>query len=156
MDFSLLKPNLPVFPVPAPHDEHSWLSHLVERGAYSRYGDRTQAPDAWKVLDHELGVIEELGFSGYFLIVEEIVSFCRKEQIWCQGRGSAANSAVCFALGITAVDAVRHKMLFERFLSPDRVEPPDIDLDIEARERERVIQHIYQRYGRIMQLKWLM
>lgn len=63
---------------------------------------------------------------------------------------------MCFALGITAVDAVRHKMLFERFLSPDRVEPPDIDLDIEARERERVIQHIYQRYGRIMQLKWLM
>ena len=93
-------------------------------------------------------MIEQLGFPGYFLIVEEITNFCRSEGIWCQGRGSAANSAVCYALGITAVDAVKHHMLFERFLSPGRSGPPDIDVDIESGRRELVIQHVYERYGR--------
>ncbi|QRV01418.1 error-prone DNA polymerase [Arcanobacterium phocisimile] len=147
-DFELIAPRLPPFDVPAGYSEETWLRELVYRGARSRYGEVKQAPDAWKLIDHELDVINSLGFAGYFLIVDEIVSFCKREGIWCQGRGSAANSAVCFALGITAVDAVRHKMLFERFLSPDRKEPPDIDLDIESGQRERVIQHIYQRYGR--------
>ncbi|WP_216381027.1 error-prone DNA polymerase [Arcanobacterium phocae] len=144
-DFSLITPKLPFFPVPKGHTEETWLRELVIRGAKKRYGDNKEA---WQLIEYELDVINQLGFAGYFLIVDEIVNFCHNEGIWCQGRGSAANSAVCFALGITAVDAVKHKMLFERFLSPDRQEPPDIDVDIEAGQREKVIQHIYQRYGR--------
>lgn len=147
-DLRLLAPNLPAFPVPSGHNEASWLEELVRRGAVRRYGSREQNPQAWKQIRHELDIINALGFPGYFLIVEEIVAFCRENDIWCQGRGSAANSAVCYALGITPVDAVQHKMLFERFLSPDRIGPPDIDIDIEARRREEVIQHVYQRYGR--------
>src|SRR4029450_12239569 len=97
---------------------------------------------------HELGIIEQLGFPGYFLVVWELVEFCRKAGILCQGRGSAANSAVCYAIGITAVDSVRYGLLFERFLSPQREGPPDIDLDIESDRREEAIQHVYSRYGR--------
>ena len=93
-------------------------------------------------------MIEQLGFPGYFLIVHEIVEFCEHAGILCQGRGSAANSAVCYALGITSVDPVRHGLLFERFLSAGRDGPPDIDLDIEHRRREEVIQHVYTEYGR--------
>ena len=147
-DLALVAPSLPPFPTPEGHTEASWLRHLTERAALRRYGSRSEHPQAWKQIDHELEVIEQLGFPGYFLIVHEIVAFCEAEGIWCQGRGSAANSAVCFALGITAVDAVRHKMLFERFLSPGRTGPPDIDMDIEAGRREEVIQHVYERYGR--------
>lgn len=144
-DLSLVTPRLPPFPVPDGYNEASWLRELTYRGAKKRYGDDSQAI---KQIEHELQVITQLGFPGYFLIVHEIVEFCRQQGIWCQGRGSAANSAVCFALGITAVDAVRHQMLFERFLSPGRSGPPDIDIDIEARRREEVIQHVYERYGR--------
>jgi error-prone DNA polymerase len=104
---------------------------------------------AYATLEHELDVIVSLGFPGYFLIVHEIVDFCRERGILCQGRGSAANSAVCYALGITAVDAVRHRLLFERFLSTGRSGPPDIDVDIESRRREEVIQFVYTRYGRV-------
>lgn len=147
-DLNLLAPNLPLFPVPEGHTEATWLRELTDRGARERYGTRSDNPAAWRQLDHELDVIGQLDFPGYFLIVEEIVSFCRSQGIWCQGRGSAANSAVCFALGITAVDAVKHRMLFERFLSPGRAGPPDIDLDIESGRRELVIQHVYERYGR--------
>jgi error-prone DNA polymerase len=93
-------------------------------------------------------MIEQLGFPGYFLIVWDIVEFCRRSDIYCQGRGSAANSAVCYAIGITKADAVSLGLLFERFLSPERDGPPDIDLDIEAGRREEVIQYVYQRYGR--------
>ena len=93
-------------------------------------------------------MIENLGFAGYFLIVHDIVRFCEEAGILCQGRGSAANSAVCFALGITSVDPVRHGLLFERFLSAGRDGPPDIDLDIEHRRREEVIQYVYDKYGR--------
>src|SRR5699024_1926792 len=103
---------------------------------------------AYATIARELEIITALDFPGYFLIVHEIVEFCRSQGILCQGRGSAANSAVCFALGITAVDAVQHQMLFERFLSPGRSGPPDLDLDIEADRREEVIQHVYARYGR--------
>jgi error-prone DNA polymerase len=105
-------------------------------------------PGAWERLDHELAVIDALGFPGYFLTVWDIVRFCREQDIFCQGRGSAATSAVCFALGITNVDAVSLGLLFERFLSPARDGPPDIDVDIESGRREEVIQYVYERYDR--------
>src|SRR5262247_1299334 len=97
---------------------------------------------------YELDVIEQLGFPGYFLVLVEIVEFCRRHDIYCQGRGSAANSAVCYALGVTKADAVALGLLFERFLSPERDGPPDIDLDIEHQRREEVIQYVYDKYGR--------
>ncbi|MGV0868176.1 error-prone DNA polymerase [Corynebacterium kalidii] len=144
----LVAPQLPHFPVGEGHTEMSWLRALTTAGAEKRYGPRDVFPKAWEVIDHELGIIGSLGFPGYFLIVNEIVTFCHDNDIYCQGRGSAANSAVCFALGITNVDAVRGELLFERFLSPERDGPPDIDLDIESGRREEVIQHVYDRYGR--------
>ena len=147
-DMTLDEPKLPPFPVPTGYTEQTWLEQLVWARMETMYGSETMRPDAWAQVRHELEVIDELGFAGYFLIVNEIVEFCRSQEIWCQGRGSAANSAVCYVLGITAVDAVKHHMLFERFLSPERVGPPDIDLDIESRRRELVIQHVYERYGR--------
>src|SRR6185312_6740587 len=97
---------------------------------------------------HELDVIRKLGMAGYFLIVWDIVRFSRREGILCQGRGSAANSVVCFCLGITAVDPVKLGLLFERFLSEDREGAPDIDIDFAHRDRERVLQYVYERYGR--------
>src|SRR5690606_2653097 len=98
--------------------------------------------------EYELAMIDRLGFPGYFLVVHDIVSFCRRRGIYCQGRGSAANSAVCYALGITNVDAIAHNLLFERFLAPERDGPPDIDIDIESDRREEVIQYVYDTYGR--------
>lgn len=147
-DFRILNPGLPHFPVPRGWTEVNWLRSLTYEGAAHYYGSRTENAAAWEQIDHELQIIESLGFPGYFLIVKDIVDFCRRSGILYQGRGSAANSAVCYALSITAVDAVKHKMLFERFLSPQRREAPDIDLDIEAKERERVLQYVYERYGR--------
>jgi len=149
-DLSLVAPDLPPYPVPPGHTEATWLRALVEKGGTEHYGprDNPQVPGAWETLDHELSVIEQLHFPGYFLIVYDLVEFCRKSGILCQGRGSAANSAVCYALGITAVDAVKHGLLFERFLAPERDGPPDIDLDIESLRREEVIQHVYQKFGR--------
>ncbi len=149
-DLSLVAPGLPPYPVPKGHDEMSWLRELVRRGAVERYGPRAddRVPGAWDQLDHELDMIDDLGFPGYFLIVWDIVDFCRRADIYCQGRGSAANSAVCYALGITNADAVKLGLLFERFLSPERDGPPDIDLDIESDRREEVIQYVYERYGR--------
>jgi error-prone DNA polymerase len=99
-------------------------------------------------LERELEVDRELDYGGYFLTMWDIVQFCRRTGILCQGRGSAANSAVCYCLGITAIDPVRMDLLFERFISRERAEPPDIDLDIEHERREEVIQYVYQRYGR--------
>jgi len=143
-------PRLPDFPVPSGHDEQSWLAELVRRGASRRYGPREaeRVRGAWARIDHELAVIGELGFAGYFLTVADIVDFCRRAGIYCQGRGSAATSAACYVLGITLVDAVSLGLLFERFLSPARDGPPDIDLDIESGRREEVIAYIYERYGR--------
>ncbi|MDL4774394.1 error-prone DNA polymerase [Actinomadura xylanilytica] len=148
--FGVMAPRLPDWPVPGGHTEASWLRHLVAEGARERYGppDGERTPGAYAQLAKELDVIERLGFPGYFLIVHDIVRFCREQDILCQGRGSAANSAVCYALGITGVDAVHHKLLFERFLSPGRDGPPDIDLDIEHRRREEAIQYVYGKYGR--------
>lgn len=148
-DLSLVQGHLPDFPVPEGENEDSYLRRLIKERAPRYYSTPEENPHAWSQLEHELEIITSLGFSGYFLIIEEIVSFCASQGIWCQGRGSAANSAVCYALGITPVDAVRHKMLFERFLSSERIGPPDIDIDIEAKRREEVIQHVYERYGRI-------
>lgn len=147
-DLRLLAPRLPRTHIPEGYSNASWLAELTRRGALERYGTREKHPRAWETIEHELEVIETLGFPGYFLIVKEIVDFCQERGILCQGRGSAANSAVCYALGITAVDAVRHRLLFERFLSTGRSSPPDIDVDIEAGRREEVIQHVYEFYGR--------
>jgi error-prone DNA polymerase len=149
-DFHVIAPRLPDYPVPPDHTEESWLRELTARKAPGRYGDRNaeRVPGAYAQIDRELDVIGLLGFPGYFLIVHDIVQFCETEHILCQGRGSAANSAVCYALGITSVDPVRHGLLFERFLSAGRDGPPDIDLDIEHQRREEVIQYVYRTYGR--------
>ena len=159
-DLALVAPRLPPFPCPPgpdgqPLSEMAYLRQLAEAGARRRYGERPQGGEdlslrarAWRTIDHELAVIEGLGFAGYFLVVWDIVAFCGRADIYCQGRGSAANSAVCYALGITKADAVSLGLLFERFLSPERDGPPDIDLDIESDRREEVIQYVYQRYGR--------
>ncbi len=149
-DLMLVAPNLPGYPVPRGHTEMTWLRHLTMEGARRRYGPRgaERVPGAYTQIDHELRVIETLGYPGYFLIVWDIAEFCRSRNIYCQGRGSAANSAVCYAIGITNVDAVSLGLLFERFLSAARDGPPDIDLDIEAGRREEAIQYVYERYGR--------
>ena len=159
-DLSLVAPNLPPYPCPDGLSEMALLRRLTEEGAMRRYGPRKGAPGtlagehservpgAYRQIDHELALIEYLGFAGYFLVVWDLVEFCRRSNIFCQGRGSAANSAVCYALGITNADAVSLGLLFERFLSPERDGPPDIDIDIESDRREEVIQYVYARYGR--------
>ncbi len=124
-----------------------WLRRLTFEGAAERYKGRVP-PEMAAQLERELALIEELDYCGYFLTMWEIVQFCRERGILCQGRGSAANSAVCYCLGITAIDPVRMDLLFERFISRERAEPPDIDLDIMHQRREEVIQHMYERYGR--------
>ncbi len=144
----LVAPDLPPFDVPAGHTEASWLRELTWLGTAKRYGCYDERPGAHHQIDRELAVIEDKGFPGYFLIVFDIVEFCRRNGILCQGRGSAANSAVCYALGITNVDAVGMDLLFERFLAPDRDGYPDIDLDIESDRREEAIQYVYRRYQR--------
>ncbi len=145
---ALIAPQLPPFDVPDGHTEDSWLRQLTMTGARDRYGRPDKAPRAYAQIEHELKVIEQLTFPGYFLVVHDIARFCRENNILCQGRGSAANSAVCYALGVTAVDPVANELLFERFLSPARDGPPDIDMDIESDQREKVIQYVYDRYGR--------
>ncbi len=157
-DLTLVAPQLPPFPCPDGLDEMAYLRRLTTQGATHRYGprggadprgDRDRNRKAWAQIDHELAVIEALGFPGYFLVVWDIVAFCRRSDIYCQGRGSAANSAVCYALGITNADAVSLGLLFERFLSPERDGPPDIDIDIESGRREEAIQYVYRRHGRL-------
>jgi len=143
---ALIAPQLPPFDVPDGHTEDSWLRQLTMAGARERYGP--SAPRAYSQIEHELKVIAQLRFPGYFLVVHDIARFCRDNNILCQGRGSAANSAVCYALGVTAVDPVVNELLFERFLSPARDGPPDIDMDIESDQREKVIQYVYGKYGR--------
>lgn len=148
-DLTLIRPQLPHSPVPEGRTEATWLRELAHRGARTRYGEPGPATRAaYTQIDHELDVIAERGFPGYFLIVHDIVEFCRENGILCQGRGSAANSAVCYAIGVTSTDPLYYGLLFERFLSMERDGPPDIDLDIEHRRREDVIQYVYQRYGR--------
>ena len=139
--------RFPEYPVPAGESVNSYLHRLTESGAQRRY--RPYSARARRQIHRELALIEKLDLAGYFLIVWDIVQFCRHHRILVQGRGSAANSAVCYSLGITAVDPVGMDLLFERFLSEERGEWPDIDLDLPSGERrERVIQYVYERYGR--------
>ena len=156
-DLKLVAPNLPPYPCPGEMNEMAFLRVLTERGAEGRYGRRLGGPrgvdservkGAYGQIDHELELIASMNFAGYFLVVWDLVEFCRRSNIFCQGRGSAANSAVCYALGVTNADAVTLGLLFERFLSPERDGPPDIDIDIESDRREEVIQYVYARYGR--------
>ncbi|MFI6939720.1 error-prone DNA polymerase [Streptomyces sp. NPDC050418] len=148
IDLSELKPELPGFPVPPGHTEMSYLRELATSAAERRYGPRAAADTAWLQLEKELWTIDRLDMAGYFLIVWDIVRWSDDQGIWCQGRGSAANSVVCYVLGITAVDPIKHQLLFERFLSLERAETPDIDIDFENARREEVIQYVYERWGR--------
>ena len=140
--------QFPKYPVPPGETEMSFLRHLADAGARNRY--RPYHDKARTQIEHELTLIDKLNLAGYFLIVWDIVSYCRQHDILVQGRGSAANSAVCYSLGITAVDPIAMELLFERFLSEERGEWPDIDLDLPSGDRrEQVIQHVYQKYGRL-------
>jgi len=141
--------RFPEFPLPPATGALEHLRELAHAGARRRYGDGPLAARARRQIAHELEIIGRLDLAGYFLIVWDIVEFCRANDILVQGRGSAANSAVCYALGITAVDPVDMDLLFERFLSEARGEWPDIDLDLPSGERrEAAIQYVYRRYGR--------
>jgi error-prone DNA polymerase len=138
--------RFPDYPVPEGETQFSFLCQATDAGARGRY--RPYHEKARRQVERELALIGKLGLAGYFLIVWDLVNFCRREGILVQGRGSAANSAVCYSLGITAVDPVGMELLFERFLSEERGEWPDIDLDLPSGDRrERVIQHVYERYG---------
>jgi error-prone DNA polymerase len=147
--FSLaeLKYEYPREITPEGHTPRSWLRQLTEEGALSRYPGGLPGP-VRDMIEHELALVAKLNYEPYFLTVAEIVLWARSQRILCQGRGSAANSAVCYCLGVTAVNPAVTTLLFERFLSEDRNEPPDIDIDFEHQRREEVIQHIYQKYGR--------
>ncbi len=133
--------------LPSGYTTSGRLRELTYSGAEHRYEGEIPT-NVRRQLERELSVIDDLDYCGYFLTMWEIVDYCRRNGILCQGRGSAANSAVCYCLGITAIDPVRMNLLFERFISRERAEPPDIDLDIEHRRREEVIQHVYDQYGR--------
>ena len=148
-DFSLdcLRYEYPQELAPRGHTPSSYLRVLTEQGLKQRF-PRGAPPHVRKLIEHELALIAELGYEPYFLTVYDIVRFARERGILCQGRGSAANSAVCYALAITEVDPARMSMLFERFISRERNEPPDIDVDFEHQRREEVIQYLYRKYGR--------
>jgi error-prone DNA polymerase len=148
LSFSLKKvtPGLPKSLCPEAHTPMSYLRFLVEQAVPRRYPSASE--QTWQRIHKELDLIERKDFAGYFLIVHDIVRFARSRGILCQGRGSAANSAVCFLLDITAVDSIYYNLPFERFLSALRDEEPDIDVDFESNRREEVIQYVYQKYGR--------
>ena len=148
-ELSEIRYRYPAEKLPDGKTSSAWLRELTLRGAHERFGATGGVPSAIREqIDRELALIDELDYGGYFLTMWEIVRYCRQEGILCQGRGSAANSVVCYCLGITAVDPTRVELLFERFLSRERHEPPDIDLDIMHTRREEVIQHVYRKYGR--------
>ena len=148
-DFSLdeLRYEYPRELVPTDYTASGWLRELTEAGIRRRWPDGA-TPKVRNLIEHELALIKELGYEHYFLTVHDLVAFARSQHILCQGRGSAANSAVCYCLGITEVDPARIEVLFERFISRERNEPPDIDVDFENARREEVIQYIYSKYGR--------
>jgi error-prone DNA polymerase len=142
--------RFPDYPLPPGQTPIGFLRALAARGAQERYGTGPLLPRARAQIERELALIGRLDLAGYFLIVWDLVQYCRRSDILVQGRGSAANSAVCYALGITAVDPVGMELLFERFLSEERGEWPDIDLDLPSGDRrEKVIQYVYERYGRL-------
>lgn len=147
-DLRKAQPRLPKQSVPEGHTPSSWLRVLTERGFAQRYAGTELAERARDRVERELAVIEAKDFAGYFVIVHDIVAFARSRGILCQGRGSAASSAVCYALGITAIDSVYFDLPFERFISQHRDEEPDIDVDFDSDRREEVIQWVYDTYGR--------
>ena len=150
-DLGLVAPRLPDFPMPEHfRDEMDYLRHLTWEGARDVYpgSDDGIDPEARRRLEHELDIIERLEFPGYFLVVKDLVDFARDQDIYCQIRGSGADSAVCRCIGLTRVDPIRLHLPFERFLSEERGKPPDIDIDFEADRREEVIQYCYRKYGR--------
>ena len=147
-DLRKVKPQLPQQATPPGHTPMSYLRVLVEQGFAERYAGTSHEQEARKRIERELALIEKKDFAGYFTIVHDIVAFARSQGILCQGRGSAASSAVCYALGITAIDAVFYGLPFERFLSEHRDEEPDIDVDFDSDRREEVIQWVYETYGR--------
>ncbi|MCS0495353.1 error-prone DNA polymerase [Ancylobacter sp. MQZ15Z-1] len=149
IDFSLgeLHYEYPEEPVPPGRTPQDWLEEVTWRGAAMRYPEGVP-PKVEAQLHTELALIRELDYAPYFLTIRDIVDFAQRNRILCQGRGSAANSAVCYVLGITAVDPAASNLLFSRFIARERREPPDIDVDFEHERREEVIQHIYERYGR--------
>lgn len=141
--------SFPRYPLPRGETATSYLRQITFQGARDRYRNSAYKQRAWKQIEHELNVIAKLQLEGYFLIVWDIAQFAKRSNILCQGRGSAANSAVCYALGITAVDPVQMELLFERFLSEERGEWPDIDMDFPSgAKRESAIQYVYDRYGK--------
>ncbi|VTO11306.1 DNA polymerase III subunit alpha [Brevundimonas vancanneytii] len=146
-DLSNLKYEYPEEPVPPGETPQGWLEELVRRRTLLRYPDGAP-PKVTTLLAKELAFIAERSLAPYFLTIHDIVRTAENKGILCQGRGSAANSAVCYVLGITSVDPACHDLLFERFLSSNRDEPPDIDVDFEHERREEIIQYIYERYGR--------
>ncbi len=151
IDFALddLRYEYPHEPVPESWEPQAWLEHLVMESAYKRYG--TNLPEKVKgLIAEEFALIRKQAYACYFLTVHDLVKFARAQEppILCQGRGSAANSIVCFLLGVTSVDPVQHNLLFSRFVSEERSEPPDIDVDFEHERREEVMQYVYRRYGR--------
>jgi error-prone DNA polymerase len=142
--------RFPEYPLPRGETPIGFLRALAHAGARDRYGGGPLAEKARRQIEHELALIGRLDLAGYFLIVWDLVQYCRAHDVLVQGRGSAANSAVCYALGLTAVDPVGMELLFERFLSEERGEWPDIDLDLPSGDRrEQVIQYVYERYGRL-------
>jgi error-prone DNA polymerase len=147
-DLRAATPRLPLWSIPAGHTPMSWLRHLTDEGFAERYAHLPHADEARVRIEDELDLIERKGFAGYFVIVHDIVAEARRRAILCQGRGSAASSAVCFALGITVIDSVRYRLPFQRFLSADREEEPDIDVDFDSDRREEIIQWVYDTYGR--------
>lgn len=147
-DLHKASPRLPKQGIPEGHTASSWLRVLTEQGFAERYAGRPHEAAARERVEAELDVITRKDFAGYFVIVHDIVAFARGRGILCQGRGSAASSAVCFALGITAIDSVFYRLPFERFISEHREEEPDIDVDFDSDRREEVIQWVYERYGR--------
>jgi error-prone DNA polymerase len=146
-DLDMLRYEYPSEIVPPGHTATSYLRELTEAGLKRRFpdGETQQVRD---LIEHELALIAELGYEHFFLTVYDVVSYAKQQEILCQGRGSAANSAVCYCLGITEVDPARMSVLFERFISRERNEPPDIDVDFEHQRREDVIQYVYKKYGR--------
>ncbi|MBS4753749.1 error-prone DNA polymerase [Nocardioides sp. zg-ZUI104] len=147
-DLRKASPRLPKQGIPDGHTPSTWLRELTERGFTERYAHTEHAAAARERIERELDVINRKDFAGYFIIVHDIVAFARSKRILCQGRGSAASSAVCYALGITAVDSVYYNLPFERFISEHREEEPDIDVDFDSDRREEVIQWVYDTYGR--------
>ncbi|MBJ96314.1 MAG: error-prone DNA polymerase [Rickettsiales bacterium] len=148
-DLADLPYSFPDYPVPDGHSLQSYLEEVSYQGAADRYGRRLEQDSRIRgQLRHELAVIRRMGLAGYFLVVWDLVQECRRRSILCQGRGSAANSCVCYCLGITAVDPIHLDLLFERFLSESRGGFPDIDVDISNSRREEILQFVYDRYGR--------